>query len=93
MEQPTSAEVIGRNIGALMNRSILTLFAILASTTVASAQGTSGTPEDRAACQASVQRFCTQAIQGGDMVVLACLQQNRPRISKSCQQVLIKYGQ
>lgn len=79
-----------------MSRSILALVAaILAFCTSASAQGTgpSGTPEDRAACQASVQRYCTQAIQGGDLVVLACLQENRARISKSCQEVLIKYGQ
>lgn len=79
-----------------MSRSIFALAAaILAFNASASAQGTgtSGTPEDRAACQASVQRYCTQAIQGGDMVVLACLQENRARISKPCQQVLIKYGQ
>jgi hypothetical protein len=79
-----------------MSRTIFALAAaFLAFNASASAQGTgtSGTPEDRAACQASVQRFCTQAIQGGDMVVLACLQQNRSRISKPCQEVLVKYGQ
>jgi hypothetical protein len=79
-----------------MSRTIFALAAaILAFNASASAQGTgtSGTPENRAACQASVKRFCMQAIQGGDMAVLACLQQNRPRISKSCHQVLIKYGQ
>lgn len=76
-----------------MNRSILTLVASLAFTSAACAQGSSGTPEDRAACQASVQRFCTQAIQGGDMMVLGCLQQNRSRITKKCQRVLVKYGQ
>jgi len=27
------------------------------------------------------------------MVVLACLKQNRARISKACQQVLISHGQ
>jgi hypothetical protein len=79
-----------------MSRSIIALAAaIFAFSASASAQGiaNSGTPEDRAACQASVQRYCAQAIQGGDMVVLACLQENRARISKPCQQVLIKYGQ
>jgi hypothetical protein len=53
----------------------------------------SGTPEDRKACTASVQRFCADSIQGGDFAVLACLQQNRPRIAPACQQVLVKYGQ
>ena len=75
-----------------MTRSILVLVAALAMSGSAFAQG-SGTPEDQAACRASVKRFCTQSIQGGDMAVLACLQQNRPRISKACQQVLVTYGQ
>lgn len=81
-----------RSIGAVMIRPLIVLAAFAFATTAA-AQGTSGTPEDRAACQASVQRYCVQAIQGGDMVVLACLQQNRSRISKPCQRVLVKYGQ
>jgi hypothetical protein len=51
-----------------------------------------GTPEDRAACEGDVRRYCQQAI-GDNMRVLACLQQNRNRISPACQGVLIKYGQ
>jgi len=51
-----------------------------------------GTPEDRAACEGDVRRYCQQAL-GDNMRVLACLQQNRNRISPACQGVLIKYGQ
>jgi hypothetical protein len=51
-----------------------------------------GTPEDRAACQADVNRYCQNAIPD-TMRVLACLQQNRQRISRACQDVLQKYGQ
>jgi hypothetical protein len=29
----------------------------------------------------------------GDQVVLSCLQQNRSRISRGCQKVLIDHGQ
>ena len=29
----------------------------------------------------------------GDQIVLACLKQNRARISKACQQVLASHGQ
>jgi hypothetical protein len=29
----------------------------------------------------------------GDQVVLSCLQQNRARISRGCQKVLIDHGQ
>ena len=51
-----------------------------------------GTPEDRAACEPDVQRYCKAAIPD-TMRVLNCLQTNRQRIGKPCQNVLIKYGQ
>ena len=44
------------------------------------------------ACARDVSRFCRAHINDGDQVVLACLQQNRARISKACQQVLISNG-
>jgi len=51
-----------------------------------------GTPEDRAACEGDVRRYCQGAIPD-NLRVLACLQQNRQRISTSCRGVLTKYGQ
>jgi Cysteine rich repeat len=51
-----------------------------------------GTPEDRAACEPDVQRYCKASIPD-QLRVLNCLQDNRKRISKSCQGVLVKYGQ
>jgi len=51
-----------------------------------------GTPEDRAACQGDVQRYCQSALPD-NMRVLSCLQYNRQSISRACQAVLIKYGQ
>ena len=45
------------------------------------------------ACARDVSRFCRAHMNEGDMVVLACLQQNRARLSKACQQVLISHGQ
>jgi hypothetical protein len=44
------------------------------------------------ACARDVSRFCRANMNDGDMVVLACLQQNRARLSKACQQVLISHG-
>ena len=44
------------------------------------------------ACARDVSRFCRAQMNDGDMVVLACLQQNRARISKACQQVLASHG-
>ena len=45
------------------------------------------------ACARDVSRFCRAHMQEGDQIVLACLQQNRPRISKACQAVLASHGQ
>ena len=44
------------------------------------------------ACARDVSRFCRAQMNDGDMVVLACLQQNRARISKACQQTLASHG-
>ena len=56
-------------------------------TSVASAQ------QGQDACARDVSRFCRAHMNEGDMVVLACLKQNRARLSKACQQVLISHGQ
>jgi Cysteine rich repeat len=45
------------------------------------------------ACARDVTRFCRAHMNDGDSVVLACLKQNRGRLSKACQQVLISHGQ
>jgi hypothetical protein len=53
----------------------------------------SGTPEEQAACTRDVQRYCRPVIDQGDFTVLACLQQNRPKLSKACELVLKTHGQ
>jgi hypothetical protein len=45
------------------------------------------------ACARDVSRFCRAQMNGGDQIVLACLQQNRARISKACQQIMASHGQ
>jgi hypothetical protein len=45
------------------------------------------------ACARDVSRFCRAQMQDGDQVVLACLRQNRAKISKACQQMLASHGQ
>ena len=65
---------------------------VLVSTN-AMAQQRSGTPEEQAACTRDVQRFCRPVIDQGDFTVLACLKENRPKISKACDQVLKTHGQ
>ena len=44
------------------------------------------------ACARDVSRFCRAQMNDGDQIVLACLQQNRARISKACQQTLAATG-
>ena len=45
------------------------------------------------ACGRDASRFCRAHLNDGDQVVLACLKQNRARLSKACQQVLTRHGQ
>jgi hypothetical protein len=72
----------------------LTLLSLSVSTgAVAQQQQRSGTPEEQAACSRDVQRFCRPVIDQGDFTILACLQQNRPKLTKACDQVLKNHGQ
>lgn len=45
------------------------------------------------ACARDVSRFCRAQMSDGDQVVLACLKQNRARLSKACAKVLTEHGQ
>ena len=79
-----------------MNKFFLAL--ILLSTSVstgalAQQQPRSGTPEEQAACTRDVQRHCRKVMDQGDFTVLACLQQNRPKLTKACDLVLKTHGQ
>jgi Cysteine rich repeat len=60
-------------------------FVVIAS--VASAQ------QGHDACARDVSRFCRAHMNDGDQVVLACLKQNRARLSKACDKVLTEHGQ
>jgi hypothetical protein len=60
-------------------------FVLMAS--VASAQ------QGHDACARDVSRFCRAHINDGDQIVLACLKQNRARLSRACQKVLTDHGQ
>ena len=53
----------------------------------------SGTPEEQKACAHDVQKFCRTVMNDNDLVVLGCLQQNRPKLTKACEKVLTDHGQ
>jgi len=71
-----------------MKRSFVVVAFVLAAFS-ASAQ----TPHEHDACARDVTRFCRAVMNNGDSAVLACLQQNRQRISKACNKVLTDHGQ
>ena len=62
------------------------------STTSAFAQH-GGTEQEQKACNRDVARFCKKVIDQGDFAVLACLQQNRTKLTAACKQVLVNHGQ
>lgn len=71
---------------------ILTLLSLSAST-AAIAQQQRGTPDEQKACTRDVQRLCRPVIDQGDLTILACLQQNRSKLTAACDQVLKNHGQ
>ncbi len=52
-----------------------------------------GTPEEQKACTRDVQKHCRAVIDQGDFTILACLKENRAKISQGCDQVLKSHGQ
>ena len=76
-----------------MHKSFLALVLLSLSVSTAAVAQERGTPEEQKACSRDVQRFCRPVIDQGDLVVLSCLQQNRPRISVACDRVLKTHGQ
>ena len=79
-----------------MQKSLLALILLslsISTAAVAQQQQRSGTAEEQAACSRDVQRHCRPVIDQGDFTILACLQQNRPKLTKACDQVLKNHGQ
>ena len=70
-------------------RRILFVISLILMASSASAQQKQG----QDACARDVSRFCRAQMQDGDQVILACLKQNRAKLSKSCQQMLASHGQ
>jgi hypothetical protein len=71
----------------------LTLLSVSLSTGAIAQQQRSGTAEEQKACSRDVQRYCRPLMDQGDFVILACLQQNRPKLSAACNMVLKTHGQ
>jgi hypothetical protein len=68
---------------------ILFVMPLVLMASMASAQQKQG----HDACARDVSRFCRAQMNDGDQIVLACLKQNRSKISKACQQTLATHGE
>jgi hypothetical protein len=52
-----------------------------------------GTDQEQQSCTRDVQRFCRKLMDQGDFTILACLKENRPKLSPACRYVLTSHGQ
>ena len=69
-----------------MTRFLLAVPFVLMASAASAQQG-------QDACTRDASRFCRAHLGEGDQVVLACLKQNRAKLSKGCQEVLTRHGQ
>ena len=74
-----------------MRQLMLASIALLIGASSSLAQGHMGTPQEQQACRRDAQRFCRKQL-GDDSAVQQCLQQNRMKLSKSCQKVFQSHG-
>jgi hypothetical protein len=75
-----------------MHRFLVAFFLLNVSISV-SALAHSGTDQDEKACIRDVQHFCRKLMEQGDLTILACLKENRPKLSPACRYVLVSHGQ
>jgi hypothetical protein len=92
MSQFDRVEIIQSLKGATLCKrfSWRSLLSVAAS---AGALAHSGTEEEEKACSRDVQRFCRKLMDQGDFTILACLKENRPKLSSACRNVLVSHGQ
>ena len=73
---------------------VLSLLSITATGASFAAEGQhSGTDLEQIACARDVTKFCRPLMDQGDLVILGCLKENRPKISAACNEVLVSHGQ
>ena len=75
-----------------MHKFFLALILLSVSVST-SALAHSGTDQEEKACTRDVQRICRNLMDQGDLTILACLKENRPKLSPACRQVLVSHGQ
>jgi hypothetical protein len=76
----------------MMHKFIIALFLLSVPVSIG-ALAHSGTDQEEKACAPDVQRFCRKLMDQGDFTILACLKENRPKLSPACRYVLVSHGQ
>lgn len=73
----------------------LTVITVSASTGALAQQlqNRGGTEAEQKACSRDVQKLCRNVMDQGDLVILSCLKENRAKLSKPCNAVLVSHGQ
>ena len=71
----------------------LSSLALSLSTASFADNGGRGTAEEQKACTRDVEKHCRAVIDQGDFTILACLKENRAKISEGCNLVLRNHGQ
>jgi hypothetical protein len=75
-----------------MHRFFLALFLVSVPVSIG-ALAHNGTDQDEKACTRDVQRFCRKLMDQGDFTILACLKENRPKLTPACRTVMVSHGQ
>jgi hypothetical protein len=74
-------------------RKFFVVFLLLSFPVSTGALAHSGTDQEQQACNRDVQRFCRKLTDQGDFTILACLRDNRPKLTAACRTVLVSHGQ
>ena len=74
-------------------KKFFVMFLLLALPVSTDVLAHSGTDQEQQACSRDVQRFCRKLVDQGDFTILACLKDNRPKLSSACRYVLVSHGQ
>jgi Cysteine rich repeat len=86
-------QLFGRIFGQILRRVPMSRFLYCFAFVLIASSALAQTAHEHDACARDVTRFCRAHMNEGDQVVLSCLQQNRQRLSRACEKVLVEHGQ
>jgi CHASE3 domain sensor protein len=76
-----------------MRRNIMARFVLIIPLVAMASAAAAQQQQGHDACARDVTRHCRAVMNNGDQIVLACLKQNRARLSRACDKILTEHGQ